>query len=432
MSKRTALRVLLNGREVGFVHMARSGAIGFGYSPEWLALDGAFPISLSLPLSERPHQGAPVISYLENLLPDNPAIRERVAIKVSARGLDALSMLEEIGRDCVGALQFVPENKHYETFTSIEGKDVSDTDIAQILRDLKPSPLGMEAEDYFRISIAGAQEKTGLLKHNSKWLRPVGMTPTTHILKTQLGTLPNGIDLQDSVENEFFCMKFCEFMGLKIADVAIQKFDDIKALVIERFDRRWLGPDKLIRIPQEDFCQALAVPPSQKYQSDGGPNIIDCMALLKASNTPTEDQTAFMKAQTLFWLLGATDGHAKNFSIALKPGGFTMTPLYDILSAQKALDDGQIRHTQMKLAMSLGDNNHYRLDNVAVRHFLQTAKSADFGVTLVTDILQDVDDNIEQAIEKTIKVLPADFPEELTDSLMAGIQKRKKSLALGL
>lgn len=426
------LSILLNGRNVGDIVMARSGAITFKYAPEWLSLSGTFPISLSLPLNERGHQGAPVIAYLENLLPDNQAIRERVASKVNASGLDAFSMLEKIGGDCVGALQFIPSGNGKIHGLNLEGEEVSETDIAHILRDLKADPLGIKGDDDFRISIAGAQEKTALLRVNNQWLRPVGMTPTTHIFKTQLGRLPNRIDLQDSVENEFFCMKFCEFMGLDIANVEICQFEDVKALVIERFDRRWISNEKLMRIPQEDFCQAMATPPSQKYQADGGPNIVQCMDLLKASNQPEEDQSAFIKAQILFWLLGATDGHAKNFSISLQPGGFNMTPFYDILSAQKALDEGQLQRKQMKLAMSVGDNNKYRMDEVAVRHFLQTAKRSEFGLPLVQQLLRDILNGIDTAIEETIQTLTDDFPEALSDSLIAGIQTRKRSLSLGI
>ncbi|WP_299379605.1 type II toxin-antitoxin system HipA family toxin [uncultured Kiloniella sp.] len=426
------LSILLNGRNVGDIVMARSGAITFKYAPEWLSLSGTFPISLSLPLNERGYQGAPVIAYLENLLPDNQAIRERVASKVNASGLDAFSMLEKIGGDCVGALQFIPSGNGKIHGLNLEGEEVSEADIAHILRDLKADPLGIKGDDDFRISIAGAQEKTALLLVNNQWLRPVGMTPTTHIFKTQLGRLPNGIDLQDSVENEFFCMKFCEFMGLDIAKVEICQFEDVKALVIERFDRRWISNEKLMRIPQEDFCQAMATPPSQKYQADGGPNIVQCMDLLKASNQPTKDQSAFIKAQILFWLLGATDGHAKNFSISLQPGGFNMTPFYDILSAQKALDEGQLQRKQMKLAMSVGDDNKYRMDEVAVRHFLQTAKRSEFGLPLVQQLLRDILNGIDTAIEETIQTLTEDFPEALSDSLIAGIQTRKRSLSLGI
>ena len=424
------LTALLNGRLVGEIDMARSGAITFRYAQDWLAWEHALPVSLSLPLQEQAHQGAPVIAYLENLLPDNTAIRERVAAKVGAGGADAYSMLEKIGRDCVGALQFVAGDISPEA-NALEGEPVSDAQIAAILRNLASAPLGIE-EDDFRISLAGAQEKTALLRKDGTWIRPLGMTPTTHILKTQLGVLPSGINLSDSVENEFLCMTFCRAMGMDVADVEIVDFEDVRALSVTRFDRRWTRDGRLIRLPQEDFCQALSVPPSQKYQMDGGPGIADGMRLLAGSDRPNEDRKAFFKAQVLFWLLGATDGHAKNFSISLRPGGgFGMTPLYDVLTAQKAVDDGQIRHNRMRLAMSVGTGNHYRINEVVRRHFLETAKTIGFGEDLTSDMIAAVLSQLERAIDKTRAAMPGGFPDTLLNCLFDGLRGRAKNLASG-
>lgn len=414
------MEVLLNGRLVGALRLAGSGAISFTYDPEWLAWEHAMPISLSLPLREEAHQGGPVIAYLENLLPDNQAIRERVAARVRSGGTDAWHMLEKIGRDCVGALQFV--SGEIPEFAALEGEPVSEAQIADMLRNLASAPLGLDEEDDFRISIAGAQEKTALLRREGVWIRPSGLTPTTHILKTQLGVLPAGIDLSDSVENEFFCMSFCRAMGMEVAEVEIADFEDVRSLVVTRFDRRWTKDRRLIRLPQEDFCQALSVPPSQKYQMDGGPGITECMKLLQGSDEPHDEKTEFLHAQVLFWLLGATDGHAKNFSIALRPGGFRMTPLYDVLSAQKAVDDGQIRQNRMRLAMAV--DGHYRVNEVVPRHFTQAAKVGGYGVTRAEMLLQDIASRLERALDKTLADLPNGFPQLLAEAIVAGIRRR--------
>ncbi|UWQ86034.1 type II toxin-antitoxin system HipA family toxin [Leisingera caerulea] len=418
------MQVLLNGRQVGALRLAGSGAISFAYNPEWLAWEHAMPISLSLPLREEAHQGGPVIAYLENLLPDNQAIRERVAVRVRAGGTDAWHMLEKIGRDCVGALQFAAGE--VSGTGALEGEPVTEAQIAGMLRNLASAPLGLEEEDDFRISIAGAQEKTALLHHEGDWIRPSGMTPTTHILKTQLGVLPAGIDLSDSVENEFFCMSFCRAMGMDVAEVEIMDFEDVRSLVVTRFDRRWTRGGRLIRLPQEDFCQALSVPPSQKYQMDGGPGIAEGIGLLTGSDDPEADQRAFFRAQVLFWLLGATDGHAKNFSIALHPGGFRMTPLYDVLSAQKAVDDGQIRQNRMRLAMAV--DGHYRINEVVPRHFLQAAKAAGYGLALAEEVLSEIVLQLEPALENTVGNLPAGFPQLLSEAIAYGIRRRASAL----
>lgn len=420
------MQVLLNGRHVGLLRLASSGAISFTYDPDWLAWAYAMPISLSLPLREDAHQGAPVIAYLENLLPDNQAIRGRVAARVRAGGTDAWHMLERIGRDCVGALQFVPAD--IPQMGEIEGEPISDPEIAAMLRNLASAPLGLEENDDFRISIAGAQEKTALLRHEGEWIRPMGTTPTTHIFKTQLGVLPNGINLSDSVENEFFCMSFCRAMGADVAKVEITDFEDVRSLVVTRFDRQRTKGGQLIRLPQEDFCQALGVPPSQKYQKDGGPGITEATMMLSGSNHPEADQSAFFKAQILFWLLGATDGHAKNFSIALRPGGFLMAPLYDVLSAQKAVDEGQIRQNRLRLAMAV--DGHYRINEVVPRHFLRAAKSAGFGVALTKDLLSEITGRAEIALEDTLNGLPEGFPAPVSESIANGIRARVMGLVI--
>ncbi|NOD65807.1 type II toxin-antitoxin system HipA family toxin [Ruegeria sp. HKCCD6109] len=418
------MRVLLNGRLVGILRLSGSGAISFAYDQDWLSWEHAMPISLSLPLREEAHQGGPVIAYLENLLPDNQAIRERVAARVRAGGTDAWHMLEKIGRDCVGALQFV--SGEMPEVGALEGEPVSEAQIADMLRSLASAPLGLDANDDFRISIAGAQEKTALLRYDGAWIRPSGLTPTTHILKTQLGVLPAGIDLSDSVENEYFCMSFCRVMGMEVAEVEIADFEDVRSLVVTRFDRRWAKDGRLIRLPQEDFCQALTVPPSQKYQMDGGPGITEGVGLLAGSDDPGADQRAFFRTQVLFWLLGATDGHAKNFSIALRPGGFRMTPLYDVLSAQKAVDDGQIRQNRMRLAMEI--DGHYRINEVVPRHFLQAAKAAGFGVVLADEVLSDIASEIEPALDGTLADLPDRFPMPLAEAIVAGVRRRAAAL----
>src|SRR6185369_3806788 len=224
------------------------------------------------------------------------------------------SLLSQIGRDCVGALQFVPgADDPVEESSAIRGKIISGKEIENILTNLVRAPLGLDEDQDFRISIAGAQEKTALLLHKGKWWKPHGTTPTTHILKTQIGTLQNGLDLSHSVENEYYCLKLLAGFGLQVNDAEIKVFGKTKALVVKRFDRVWTKDGRLLRVPQEDCCQALSCPPGRKYQNEGGPSMVDILKLLNSADTPAEDQKTVLKAQILFWLVGATDGHAKNF-----------------------------------------------------------------------------------------------------------------------
>lgn len=426
------LRVYLNNRLVGHLLKEPGGAISFRYDDHWLSWQNAIPVSLSLSLREDAYRGAAVSAVFENLLPDSESLRRRVAESVGAEGADAYSLLAAIGRDCVGALQFIADEVD-ERGTAIECDPVDDATIEKLLRSLGQAPLGLTRDDDFRISVAGAQEKTALLWDGKRWCKPLGTTPTTHILKPQIGELPNGIDLSNSVENEFYCLRLLAAFGLPVNDASIKTFGKTTALVIERFDRRWTRDGRLLRLPQEDCCQALSVPPSRKYQCDGGPGLVQVLNLLKGSDTPDEDRKTVFKAQILFWLIGATDGHAKNFSVFLGPGGtYRLTPLYDILSAQPSLEARQIERKQMKLAMAVGDRNHYRIDGIQGRYFFETGSAAGLSKTIVRTMIDEIAGTADGALRRLADELPHRFPKLIHTSVSEAIAARLRTLSAGV
>ncbi|WP_204248126.1 type II toxin-antitoxin system HipA family toxin [Kiloniella spongiae] len=419
----------MNRRLVGALVRESSGAIHFTYGKSWLEWESAIAVSLSLPLRADRYVGAPVIAVFENLLPDNDSIRRRVAERVGAQGIDAYSMLAKIGRDCVGALQFLPEGEEPSDAEKLAGDIVNEAQIEEILKDLDVAPLGIRNDHDFRISVAGAQDKTALLNHDGQWVLPSGTTPTTHIIKPQIGRLSNGMDLSNSVENEYVCLKLLAAFGLRTASVEMAMFGDSKALVVERFDRRWTKDGRLIRLPQEDMCQVLSVPPTGKYQNEGGPGIVEIMKNLRGSDEPMQDRMDFFKANVLFWLIGATDGHAKNFSIALMPEGrFCLTPFYDVLTVQPTFDQKQIQQKNFRLAMSFGKSNHYRVGDICARHIYETAAASGLSKELVQEIFQDISETADEAIEAVFKILPSDFPRDLTNSICTALKQRLSEL----
>ena len=423
-ARHAPLNVFLNSRLVGRLRQEASGAIDFTYDAEWLAWAPAIPVSLSLPLREERYIGAPVMAVFDNLLPDNDDIRRTLAARVRADGVDAFSLLGAIGRDCVGALQFLPADMDPGPAGVVEGVQLDTAQVGTLLGDLARAPLGLTEDASFRISLAGAQEKTALLFKGGAWWAPTGTTPTTHILKPQIGPA-NGVDLSQSVENEYLCMKLTKAIGLPVADVEIADFDGRRALVVERFDRRWAQDGRLLRLPQEDMCQALSTPPAIKYEAHGGPGIEKILRVLSGSDEPALDQATFLKANIWFWLLGATDGHAKNFSVALGPGGrYRLTPLYDILSVQPLVDAGQVRHNQYKLSMAVGDNRHYAVGSIMPRHFIQTARRAGMGEMAVEAIFEELMERIPPALEAVEAGLPADMPADLAASIFRGVRAR--------
>lgn len=423
------LNIFLNSRLVGRLNRETSGAVDFRYEPAWLGWEHALPVSLSLPLREDRYIGAPVVAVFENLLPDGDMLRRRIAERVHAEGTDAYNLLTAVGRDCVGALQFLPDGHEPGPAGAIDGKPIGGGEIARMLGDLAAAPLGLGDDEDFRISLAGAQEKTALLRWKNRWWKPTGSTATTHILKPQIGRLPNGIDLSYRVENEFFCLKLTAALGIPSAGVEISEFGGKLVLVVERFDRRWTRDGRLLRLPQEDCCQALSVPPARKYEADGGPGIPAILNLLNGSDDPEADRSMVLRAAIVFWLLGATDGHAKNFSIFLAPGGrFRSTPLYDVISAQPSADAGEIRRNRMKLAMAVGDGRHYVIDTVAPRHFIQTAARSNIGASVVQALLVDIAAKAPAAIAAVEQNLPAGFPPQIADSIIRGVQARLRDI----
>jgi serine/threonine-protein kinase HipA len=423
------LNVFLNSRLVGQLNRQTTGAIDFRYDTTWLNWEHAFPVSLSLPLREDKFIGAPVIAVFDNLLPDSETIRRHVAERVGANGIDAYSLLSAVGRDCVGALAFLPKGMEPEPAGSVEGHPVSDEEIEHILNNLGAAPLGLGEDQDFRISIAGAQEKTALLFWNGQWHKPIGTTPTTHIFKPSIGQLPNGIDLSFSVENEYLCLKLVEALGVPAAQAEMNTFGATRALVVKRFDRTWTRDKRLLRLPQEDMCQTLSVPPSLKYESDGGPGIKNILDFLQGSDEPEKDRLSFFRANVIFWLIGATDGHAKNFSVSLFTGGrFRLTPLYDVLTAQPSLDARQIRRNQMKLAMAVGNTRHYRINTIFPRHFEESAALARLPKRSVRRVLEELRDTTAAATEAVMKSLPPDFPEEVAAPTALGIEARLRLL----
>lgn len=423
------LHVFLNSRLVGQLNHEASGAIDFRYDPTWLAWEHTMPVSLSLPLREDRYIGAPVSAVFDNLLPDNEGIRKKIAERVGAEGVDAFSLLTALGRDCVGAMQFLPDDQKPGPAGMIEGHPIKDSEIAELLENLARNPLGLGPDDDFRISIAGAQEKTALLRRQGRWQKPIGTTPTTHIFKPQIGKLPNGIDLSNSVENEYLCLALTKALGLPSANVEMATFGKTRVLIVERFDRLVTDDKRLLRVPQEDCCQALSVPWTIKYERHGGPGVQQILKLLAGSDEASADRKHFLKAIIVFWLLGATDGHAKNFSVFLSPGGgYHMTPLYDVVSVQPSFDAKQISRNKMKLAMAVGDNRHYTLESIAGRHFVQSAEKAGLGRQIALDVIDDILHNGSTAVERVVAGLTADFPAVVTKSITKGFRSRLEQL----
>ncbi len=430
-SKQPQLEIWMNTEHVGQWRIDSNNRSQFRYTREWINKKHARPISLSMPLNDpdTPYVGKTVEAYFDNLLPDSKDIRERIQARYHTASTSPFELLKHIGRDCIGAIQLLGTGEKPLGVETIQSVLLDDNEVAQLLRaTVSNNRLGQDIEDDFRISLAGAQEKTALLKLGEQWHRPLNSTPTTHLLKLPIGTVGREqIDLSTSVENEWLCAQLVRQFEIDIANCEIADFAGQRVLVVERFDRRLANNGKWwMRLPQEDMCQATSTPPHEKHESEGGPGILDINTLLMGSNDSLSDRRTFFKAQVLFWMLCAPDGHAKNFSIALlSRGQYILTPLYDVLSAYPLIRKGQnaLARQNVKMAMaSLGKNKHYKWNETTLEHWFSTARKCGLERYAATDIsgLIEMTPNAIATVEKD---LPKDFPDHVAEPIFSGLKK---------
>lgn len=446
-SRRRALGLWMNGEFVGTWRLGSGAEDILEYDRSWKAAPQGRPLSLSLPFTPgtTPHRGEVVRAYFDNLLPDSQQIRARAASRFQARSTDAFDLLAQIGRDCVGALQILPDDVAPGDVRTVAATPLDEQDVAAILRGtVAPATMAGAAarDDDFRISIAGAQEKTALLNFGGRWYRPHGATPTTHILKLPMGLVGNmKRDLSHSIENEWLCAHILAAYGLPVAHCEPLQFEDMKVLAVERFDRIWLeGPAGpwLARRPQEDFCQATGTPAIRKYEDHGGPGIERIMGLLATSASAQRDRRTFFLAQLLFWMLRAPDGHAKNFSLFILPtGAYELTPLYDVMSAWPVIGNGpnMLSSHKVKMAMAIRTTNaHWRMKDILPRHWIAVGRRygvlTDDGRTVET-LIEEIVDRTPGVVSRVGSMLPEGFPASVSDPILRGLEQAARRLAAG-
>ena len=434
------LHLWANGDHVGRWTVNANGQSELQYDSAWQRSPRGRPISLSLPFNLRnePLKGTSVAHYFEGLLPDSDAIRKRVAARFKTGSIEAFDLLAAVGRDCVGALQLLPEGLEPRGIDQVDGAPVDEEAIERHLLDTVSSyqyGAPQDPDDDFRISLAGAQEKDAFLRWQGKWMKPRGATPTTHIFKLPIGMVGGRqADFSTSVDNEWLCLRLFKEFGLPTANAEIATFGAQRVLVVERFDRVLSANGKqLFRLVQEDFCQATGSSPLVKYENEGGPGLQQMFTLLQQSQQAAADMRTLMASQLLFWMLRAPDGHAKNFSIQLLAGEgrFRLTPIYDVMSAYPVIGPGpnQWAEQDIKLAMALlGKNRHYLARGILRRHFNSTAKKVGYGDS-AEPLLQDFIARTPAVVDKVRADLPAGFSEKVADQILGGLLKAAGDLA---
>jgi serine/threonine-protein kinase HipA len=344
-----SLLVVLDDVIAGTLERIPGGRLRFDYTEEYRERPGATPISLSMPTQVRSHSDRTVTPWLWGLLPDNDAVLARWARQFHVSSSSPFSLLAtQIGEDCAGAVRFAPPEEIDRVLVRPGGVTwLTEDEVGQRLRDLREDSTSWLGRSFTgQFSLAGAQAKTALLFKDGRWGVPSGSTATTHILK------PAVAGLDDHDLNEHLCLDAARRAGLVAARTKVSRFGDESAVVIDRYDRREVGGE-IIRVHQEDLCQALALSPSLKYQNEGGPGPADIARLFRSAMPPrAADDAVWRFADALIWnwLIAGTDAHAKNYSLLLAEDQVRLAPLYDVASALPY----DMHERKLRFAMKIG------------------------------------------------------------------------------
>ena len=361
------LVVIADRQIMGEIRRDRRGRLTFVYDDHWRSRHAAFPLSLSMPLVVAEHDHARIEPWAWGLLPDNEAILARWGRGFHVSPRNVFALLGAVGEDCPGAVQLVRPSRVdallRDDYQQVEW--LTEADVAERLRILRRDRAAWRVPgDTGQFSLAGAQPKTALLFDGQRWGVPYGRTPTTHILKPPI----EGFD--GHAENEHLCLALARTLGLPAASSEVRRFEDEVALVVTRYDRAGLGRS-IRRLHQEDMCQVLGLPPTKKYQNEGGPGCAELGEAIRThSGEPGDDAWTFARAIMLNWIIGGTDAHAKNFSMLIGAGGRArFAPLYDIASTLPYGFDPK----KLKMATRIGGK--YRLEEIHSRHWSKFAKN---------------------------------------------------------
>lgn len=332
------------------------GKLTFTYDADYLASAAPLPISISLPLDGN-FDSVAVAAFFDGLLPDE-LLRKKLARYFQVSERNTFTLLKEIGAECAGAISILPESNAPSMPHKPEYKFLSKEESYALLNDLRKIPLGVDFDGYFRISGSGAQDKLMAAVKDEKIALPINGTPSTQIIKPEIQNYPN------SQFDEYFCMSLAEKLGLNVPKVSLLTIEDKTFFVAERYDRMLNKKGEIIRLHQEDFCQALKINPKIKYENEGGPTLLDCYQCIKNnSSLAGRDGLSFLETIMFNFLIGNGDAHGKNFSLLHDGEKITFAPLYDLMSSMALKNFNR----KEKLAMKIG--GEYLFTHIFMRHF---------------------------------------------------------------
>ena len=382
------LDVYLREEPVGILTQEDDGKLSFAYAEDYLS-DGNAPISFSMPIREEAYPDSVARPFFSGLLPDENA-RKRLAAALGVSKENSFGLLEIIGGECAGALSLLPEGSALPGFETEDLEPLSAEGLDTILKLLRDRPL-LGGEEGVRLSLAGAQDKLAVCLIDDAVALPQDGHPTTHILK------PFIEGLEGTVENELFCMKLAARMGFDVPAVSMSSSGETGFILVERYDRLREAGGRILKLHQEDFCQALSVPPEIKYEEEGGPSLAASQDLIqKATRSPAADRLTFQKMQIFHYLVGNADAHAKNFSLLYRDKVPDLAPMYDIVCT------AAYPRLAKQMAMKIGGRNIP--DTIQLEHWLSlvapTKAAQRMLKTELSTMAAKIEDQADQLLEE--------------------------------
>jgi serine/threonine-protein kinase HipA len=409
---RDVLDVWLDGRFAGQLMRGERDQVEFLYDDLYRTDVRTTPLSASIPTSAAGHGPDTVMPWLSNLLPDAEEVRSRWAAKFHERRIDPFTLLRHMGEDAPGSVQIVPEGVTPSSAGALS--ELSAADIARRVQQILDDPdhwVDDTDEDESRFSLGGNQGKFALARIGDSWFEPNGRAPSTHIVKPGMA-LASGRTDNDVQAVEFVTMRTARALGVRSATVEIMDFAGVPAFVTRRFDRQELTDGGVRRIHQEDFCQALSVYPSLKYEEDGGPTMADMMRLVAETSAPSyrrDDLEAFADLFAFNLLVAGVDAHAKNHSMLHVGGTSRLAPAYDLISAHGIWSAERVKY-KSSAAVRYGKERKYR--QITGRNL---ARAADVLRTPREEFMQRLDElaaNLPYAVEASVAELPSGLVTE--------------------
>ena len=400
-----SLNVFLNDKHIGTLEKDDNGGVIFQYSNNADRI-----LSLSLPIQKAPFENKQCRGFFNGLLPESEHTRIVIGKKYGINPKNDFSILQAIGYDCAGAVSFFDSydeqtpSKYLQETYEIDYTPLSENELEKFIVELPQKPLATGVED-MRLSLAGAQDKTSVIVVDGQIGIPKDNVPTSHILKPAI----NGFN--ETIENEFICIKTAEKLGIKVPDVKIGYANKTKYFLIQRYDREIIV-NKIKRIHQEDFCQASNIPSTYKYQAEGGVDFKRCFEILRVTSQPAVAINQFIQLMIFNYLIGNNDAHGKNFSILHYDNGeIKFAPAYDILCSQVYPE------LSNKMAMKIG--GHYKHDEILLMRFEKLANDNDISFTQLKKIIKNQCENLPIIVEDVIN----SFDNKIGKDILSVVQK---------